>query len=345
MKIAELSVKNVRAVPDLTRSLRDRSKKPFDVVLVTGPTGSGKTRLLEAIALWKEAVGAYGIAPKLSDKERRPGEGGSLSGVWELTPEEVRRGQLDSGAVEAKVDVGTRAGGGDAAGGGGAPRGLSRVLSAFFREETHGKVEYFPAGRRLSKAPLPVPLEALSEQVECGMRLGKEEGKYGIERAWVRERLLSDLSAAGSTLSDRGVLLSGQAPDSLAGARAKVARLAPHLRLSGLIGSGPKARVGFLRQGLSSGERSEVDIDDLSAGEEQAVLFALAFERLRLSRSVVLIDTPELAVHPADQARFFQALCNLGTDNQVIAATCSPGILASVPPEQIIDLGSPERRA
>lgn len=41
MKISELSIKNVRAVPDLRRKLGDGSKRPFDVVLVTGPMASG----------------------------------------------------------------------------------------------------------------------------------------------------------------------------------------------------------------------------------------------------------------------------------------------------------------
>lgn len=334
MKISEITFRNVRALPDLSRGLVDASRRPFDVVLITGPMGSGKTRLLEAIADWKEAVGPYGAAPPLAGRERTEGRGGLLSGVWELTEDEARRGQLAETRVPARVPIGPGAGAPEA------PAGLRRVLSAFFREETHGKVEYFPAHRRLSKGPLPVPLDALSEKVEAPMRLGKEEGKYGVERAWLLERLAADLSAAGAALSDRGVLLSGQAPDSLAGAREAVARMAPHLRLLGLAGRGRGATARFLRS-----DRTEVDLDDLSGGEHQAVLFALAFRRLALSRSVVLIDTPELHLHPADHARFFRALLGLGADNQVIAATCSPGILSLVPPEQIIDLGAPEQRA
>lgn len=334
MKISELAIKNVRALPDLSRRLAGPSKRPFDVVLITGPMGSGKTRLLSAIAAWKEAAGPYGSPPRLADWERREGQGGSLSGVWELTEDEARRGQLAAASVPVRVDVGPKAGAPEV------PAGLRRVLSAFFREETHGKVEYFPASRRLSRAPLPVPLDALSEKVEAAMRLGDDEDRYAIERAWLHARLSADLAAGASTLSSRGVLLSGQAPDSLGGVRAAIARLAPHLRLLGLSSNGPKATVRFVRS-----DRTEVDLDDLSFGEKQAVLFAAAFHRLALSRSVVLIDTPEMGIHPADHARFFQAITDLGRDNQIIAATCSPGILSTVPPEQIIDLGAAEPRA
>jgi energy-coupling factor transporter ATP-binding protein EcfA2 len=332
MKISEIAVKNVRALPDLARRLADASKRPFDVVLITGSTGSGKTRLLQAIAAWKETVGPYGIAPGFAGWERRAGEGGWIEGVWELTEDEVRRGQLAGATVTARVEIGAKAAAPSV------PAGLRKVLSAFFREETHGKVEYFPASRRLAAAPLPVPLEALTEKLEAATRLGADEAKYGIERAWLSARLAADLAAAGSTLSNRGVLLSGQAPDSLAGVRAAIARLAPHLRLLGLSPDGPRPTARFLRAG-----GAEVDLDGLSSGEEQAVLFALAFHRLALSRSVVLVDTPELHVHPSDHARFFRELTALGKDNQIIAATCSQGILATVPPEQIIDLDAAPR--
>jgi energy-coupling factor transporter ATP-binding protein EcfA2 len=334
MKITELALRNVRALPDMERRLTDASKRAFDVVLITGPMGSGKTRLLSAIAAWKEAIGPYGLPPRLAGWEKRQGQGGFLSGVWELTEDEARRGQLAGTRFPARVDIGPGAGAPDV------PPGLRKLLAAFFRERTHGKFEYFPASRRLSSAPLPVPLDALSEKLEAAMRLGEEGSKYGVERAWLMDRLSADLAAAGSTLAGRGVLLSGQAPDSLAGVRAAIASLAPHLRLLGLSSNGPRATARFARS-----DRTEVDLDDLSSGEQQAVLFALAFHRLALSRSVVLVDTPELHVHPSDHARFFRALTGLGEDNQIIAATCSQGILSTVPPEQIIDLGAMERRA
>jgi hypothetical protein len=53
----------------------------------------------------------------------------------------------------------------------------------------------------------------------------------------------------------------------------------------------------------------------------------------------VLIDTPELHCTrpPAD---FFAALCTLGRDNQIIAATTSAELLSTVRPGQMIDLSS-----
>ncbi len=339
MKISDIALKNVRALPDLRRSLLDGSKKPHDVILVTGPMGSGKTRLLEAIATWKEATGPYGAPPSVAGLARDTGAFGEISGVWELSPDEVRRGQISSSAPCVRVEVGA-----------GAPapvveRGLRKVLSDFFREPTHGKVEYFPASRSLSDRPLPVPLDALSEKAEAPMRTSRDPDKYGVERAWIGARLEADLAAAGAALEGRGVLISRQAPDSLAPMKAAIAKLCPHLRLVGLGKSGSRPEPKFLRAAADTRvDRAEVGLSDLSSGEQQAVLFAAAFQRLALSRSVVLIDTPELGLHPADHARFFRALCALGEDNQIFAATSSHGILGTVAPDQIIDL-SPERRA
>ncbi len=339
MKISEIVLKNVRALPDLRRSLTDASRKAHDVVLITGPMGSGKTRLLAAIAAWKEAIAPYGAAPVMSGLARDPGAPSEITAVWELSPEETAREQLTTGTHRVKVDVGP---------GALAPevdRGLRKVLSAFSRDPARGKMEYFPASRGLSDRRLPVPLDALSEKSEAPIRTADDPDKYGIERAWLTARLDADLVAAGATLEGRGVLISRQAPDSLTAVKAAIAKLCPHLRLVGLGESGNRREPRFLRAAPDSrADRAEVFLSELSTGEQQAVLFAAAFQRLALSRSVVLIDTPELGLHPADHARFFRTLCALGEDNQIFAATSSPGILGTVAPEQIIDL-SPERRA
>lgn len=341
MKITALSFENVRALPDVELPLGEASKNPFPVLLVTGPMGSGKTRLLEAIAAWKEAIGPYGMGPRQEDWARSPDVPGAIQGTWQLSDDEVKRGQLSSNSVSVRVEVGA------GAAAPAAPLGLKRLLSAFFREETHGKMEYFPASRHLSTAPLPVPLDALDEKTEGPLRTSKDGAKYGIERAWLTARLSADLATAGATLAGRGVLLSGQAPDSLSAVRSALSLLAPHLRLLGLGARGTKSVPRFARRPAGSralSEQTEVDLDDLSDGERQALLFALAFGRLRLSRSVVLIDSPELFLHPADHARFFEVLCRLGRDNQVIAATCSKSILDSAPPESVLDLGTSVRR-
>src|SRR5690349_8229498 len=61
MKIQRATFLGVRGVADATLELSDpRSGAPHEAVVVTGPSGAGKTRLLEALVAAKEAIGAYG---------------------------------------------------------------------------------------------------------------------------------------------------------------------------------------------------------------------------------------------------------------------------------------------
>jgi len=83
-----------------------------------------------------------------------------------------------------------------------------------------------------------------------------------------------------------------------------------------------------------------VALERLSAFEQQGVLFAASFWRTGLEHSVVLVDEPELHVHPREHARFLRAIVGLGTDNQVIVATGSSALLRDASPSQIIDLSA-----
>ena len=84
---------------------------------------------------------------------------------------------------------------------------------------------------------------------------------------------------------------------------------------------------------------ARIELADLSDSEAQAVLFAATFQRQGLDDSLVLLDTPELHIPDADQAAFFDAVCRLGVNNQVIAATSSRSILQR-PGVAVIELGA-----
>ena len=73
-------------------------------------------------------------------------------------------------------------------------------------------------------------------------------------------------------------------------------------------------------------------------------LFSATFRHIGLSRSVVLIDEPELHLHPDVQARFLWGLGRLGIDNQLFFATSSPEITRTAAPHEIVNL-APGRRA
>ena len=91
----------------------------------------------------------------------------------------------------------------------------------------------------------------------------------------------------------------------------------------------------------SAGE--EFDINDLSSGEKQLFLRTLSIKMLEPKNSMILIDEPELSLHPKWQQRIIEVYKKIGENNQIIIATHSPHILGSVSNENIFILYRDEK--
>lgn len=78
------------------------------------------------------------------------------------------------------------------------------------------------------------------------------------------------------------------------------------------------------------------DINELSSGEKQLFLRTLAIKMLNPENSIILIDEPELSLHPKWQQRIVDVYRKIGKNNQIIIATHSPHILGSVRKENIM---------
>ena len=90
----------------------------------------------------------------------------------------------------------------------------------------------------------------------------------------------------------------------------------------------------------SQGE--EFNINKLSSGEKQLFLRTLSIKMLEPEDSIILIDEPELSLHPKWQQQIIKVYQNIGKNNQIIVATHSPHILGSVPSKNIIILSKNE---
>jgi predicted ATP-dependent endonuclease of OLD family len=77
------------------------------------------------------------------------------------------------------------------------------------------------------------------------------------------------------------------------------------------------------------------DINHLSSGEKQLFVRALALRMLNANNSVILIDEPEISMHPRWQQRIVNVYQKIGNNNQLIIATHSPHVVASVPKESV----------
>ncbi len=315
MKITRVKLFGLLGAPDAELSLGSQGAGPF---VITGPSGAGKTRTLEAIIAAKEHLGAYGLAPR-AERWRRSDDGRIeidllFDGVHEKT--------LQAGAVRGVFELG--AGRPSEA----APVRVAHALSRWSREVGPSKVEYFHAGRLAdcegwsSAGPM--------DDLPSG-RLTRARGKY----SWVRSMLeqLSRASAARAidTLAERGIALG--VPSELDGFSRRLMKLTDRLKWLRVVEASEGARCIFARPG------GEVELSDLSDGERAVVLFAAAFERLGLDQAIVLIDMPELMLHPEDHVRVVDGLASMLTDGQLIIATTSPAILRAVPASRICSLG------
>ena len=82
-------------------------------------------------------------------------------------------------------------------------------------------------------------------------------------------------------------------------------------------------------------EGKEFDISGLSSGEKQLFLRALSLKFLNVNNSIILIDEPEISLHPRWQRKIINVYENIGENNQLIIATHSPHIIGNVTKEQI----------
>ncbi len=92
-----------------------------------------------------------------------------------------------------------------------------------------------------------------------------------------------------------------------------------------------------LRVGLPSGRGHP--ISDLSSGERQALIILGSVFRAGASRTVTIIDEPDVHLHPQLASPLLAVLRQLRV-SQLIVATHSPLILDAVPPAAIVELRS-----
>jgi hypothetical protein len=322
MKLLDLEVENFLGLPDGRYAFtHPTTGAPLPLVLIGGGPSSAKTSLLEAIIVLKESVGSYHVQPEPSRLLRSGKGSGQVRGKWLLSPEEMERAGISEPIFTATLSLGR----GEAR----APEpALEALFSGYSRSPAAWKAEYFPCDRRLTPR---LGLAPPGDEEGGRLRLTRRPDKYaGLEHVLMHLTVEDGLQAMAQ-VKESGILLGGDQRDSLTPYKAAVAALCPWLRLSGVEPRNGAAAVWFERD---IGAR--IELYSLSHGEQQAVLFALAHVFLGLRRALVLIDEPEVHIHPSEQSRFLHALAGLGEDNQIIAATGSNELLGSVPRHQTI---------
>ena len=177
------------------------------------------------------------------------------------------------------------------------------------------------------------------EEDEVDSRMGFLLERYGHDDEppkfeYFSERRRLDIGGGEASLDEEGQIFLRSSPSprkfswvptflfELPDAPEKAARFAATLeRFS------PSCAYDLRRHVLSSRGRALGSLRELSASEADAVMFAATATLVGLSRSIVLVDRPEL--HGIDPVRALAGLSALGVDNQLILATASRAFATS----------------
>lgn len=304
MKLCRAEFLAIRGVPDVTWNLaRTAAGTPVDVGVVTGGPASGKTRLLEAILTAKEIIAPYSL-PVDGRPWLRPGESAAkIELTFILDAEEQRR----AGGVPAMVHTealftpaGCHADVDDA---------FASVLDRYEHAPDLGKLDYYAANRGIAPAG---PMHGTSAVEQRLYRLGRDSRKYSFI-----PRLLRELDASPGRRDWFGKALTSLCPE---------------------LAYAPSS-VGDGQRCFSSRGGAPASATELSSTESEAVLFAATAALVHLDRSIVLIDRPEQSAGERSIAAWVAAARHLGDDTQLILASRSPALLASVDPAAVLDLG------
>jgi hypothetical protein len=314
MKLRRVTTDGVRGLADRAYDFTDpRTGAAASVVVVTGASGSGKTSLLDAIAAAKEDVAPWGVRHSWTKVVRNGAGAAKIRIEWELDDEERGRMGVEARTMESESVFSPTTPPGQ-----GHDGRLEALLERYDHDPAHGKMEYFFAERTLAREA--VGFSALDPSMQKRTRLDRDLRKYGVLHKYLAELYLGLHERSG-------------APPGRERFASSFAKLCPARRVLGLTRRGERLELTF-----DGGLEGALSVHALPHAEQQAVLFAGAFELLGLGRSILLVDGPELHQGEASIGVFARGITELGEDNQVVFATGWGGLADALPTAAVVAL-------
>ena len=296
MKIKNLHIKEFKGLRDISINF-EKNDEPLDLVVLAGSNGSGKTRILESILDYFQKIVNYI-------------ENENVAGVFFETDEQNCLNQ-------------------------GYDSNMLYLILNYYNDENN-----FERGRKVVEENLKVfpkiiyvPTETNFQKVEIASPMLVREYKF---LNIVDTGLIKDVP---SYIATRIIEMANDQEDTpMQEIRTAVFKeineifeiLDLDIKISG-ISKNAKSIPIFTN---SAGDK--FDINELSSGEKQLFLRTLAIKMLNPENSIILIDEPELSLHPKWQQRIVDVYRKIGKNNQIIIATHSPHILGSVRKENIM---------
>jgi hypothetical protein len=310
MKISRFAARGVLGLRDLdldfAAGASGASAGPRDVVIVSGPPASGKTRLFDVMLAALEAVGPYHGMVRAEGwcADLAKGARVELGLLVEGSVEGSVAGSPEGASARAVVDF-TADGVLTAVN-----RRVAKLVSRYDHDPAHGKREYFPEGRQRAWG---ARCDGLGELEQSLLRSTKDAQKYSFVPRFLAELRHDDRRRA--TFARQLELLS------------------PSVRFAAAPRKDPTAC-------FKNRTREEVPFVELSSSESEAVIIAATATLVGLHRSVIFLDRPELYVSSDRLAEFVEALLQLGEQNQWFIATSDRNLAAQIPRAHHVSLGS-----
>ena len=313
MKIEKVRIKNVKGIKDLELSFR-KDDKILDLIVLAGVNGSGKTTILEAIKDFFNNTNISYDEPEKSNIYLNI----FFEDFEKKQIEEAEKSSIDN--YEHKLQD-----------------FFSALQSYEYNRKNNGEYYSYLIAKFFENPPkiIYVPAENKFEEIQTYSTTLSIEYEF-INT--INSNVIRDIPSYIATR--RNYLATIEEDLTMKEITNKVVNeindifniLELDVKLKGF--SKDEKTMPIFEN--SAGE--EFDINDLSSGEKQLFLRTLSIKMLEPKNSIILIDEPELSLHPKWQQRIVEVYKKIGENNQIIVATHSPHILGSVSNENIFIL-------
>ena len=313
MKIEKVHIKNIKGIKDLELSFK-KNNKILDVIVLAGVNGSGKTTILDAIKDFFNNKYLNFNKPEKSNV--------NLDIFFEdfekKQIEEAEKSSIDN--YEHKLQD-----------------FFSALQSYEYNRKNNGEYYSYLIAKFFENPPkiIYVPAENKFEEIQTYSTTLSKEYKF-INT--INSNVIRDIPSYIATR--RNYLATIEEDLTMKEITNKVVN-----EINGIFDI---LELDVKLKGFSKNEKTmpvfensageEFDINDLSSGEKQLFLRTLSIKMLEPKNSIILIDEPELSLHPKWQQRIIEVYKKIGENNQIIVATHSPHILGSVSNENIFIL-------
>jgi len=302
MKIKNLHIKEFKGLRNISINF-EKNDKPLDLVILAGSNGSGKTRILESIKeCFENNIAIINL---------------KISNELEMFFEEKEE--------ECKNKIGNE-------------KYFYKALNSFSFDDKQKNVmdtSYLAIKENLPILPkiIYVPIEINFQKMKTASTTLVQEYKFiNI----VDTNLIKDIPSYIATKMISAMLKNKN--EKVGDVQKKVfneineifENLSIDVKVEDISQDGRNITL------FTNSSGDEFDINELSSGEKQLFLRTLAIKMLNPENSIILIDEPELSLHPKWQQRIVDVYRKIGKNNQVIIATHSPHILGSVKKENIM---------